>query len=205
MNKILFVSVGEQEVPILKTFSSISGYETIYLISSNKTKNVAQEIKKKISQIYEKVEIELVDAYDLHEILSKILKLSKGKVVEFNLTGGTKVMTLAFYIAAILLESKCIYYSLEDRLIEIPVISRSWFNRNLNGKKIVLLNYLLKKNYTVKELSEMLKLSPQTVEGHLKTLEYLNFIRREKVGKNTCISITEIGKLYVEIAEILNR
>ncbi|MEM1988964.1 MAG: ArsR family transcriptional regulator [Candidatus Woesearchaeota archaeon] len=205
MNKILFVSVGEQEVPILKTFSSISGYETIYLISSNKTKNVAQEIKKKISQIYEKVEIELVDAYDLHEILSKILKLSNGKVVEFNLTGGTKVMTLAFYIAAILLESKCIYYSLEDRLIEIPVISRSWFNRNLNGKKIHILNYLLKKNYAVKELSEILKLSPQTVEGHLKTLEYLNFIRREKVGKNTCISITEIGKLYVEIAEILNR
>lgn len=202
MGKLLIASVGEQKEPIVRLFSKISGYDQIYLVVTNETLEVANQVSSELNKIFNKITVVLVDAFDINDIISKIILISKKKDVEFNITGGTKIMSLALYIASMMLNAKSYYYTLNDTLITLPRLNLELLKQMLSEKKFQILKKLYNRDYSLSELSNFLKIKVQTVEGHLSKLEKNDLIEKYRKNKSTYVKITDVGKLYLNLLSL---
>ena len=200
--------------------------EKLYILHTKnevhfKFANDAKKLKKKI-ETNSKIPTELVQvqAYDMGDVIQKILKIisnEKKKSKKFldrkdfaiNITGGTKAMVAAASTACYLAGAR-LYYVLNpdvakgnDMVIELPVpsIPRDDSKGNTTQTTSIVLQEIAKTEKTnngvligkLQKNKSVKKLTPQKLQYHLKKLEENNLItisRGWTTGKITKDSFT---------------
>jgi len=212
--RILIVTVGEQEKPIFEGLRVANNVDIVFLLASKFTENKAEEIKKSIEQIYH-VQIVLIDEVSFDDIIKKIVFIHKENLNSeflYNISGGTKIMSLACYTLASFLGEKVFYIfkkqSGEMELIRLPTlkINLDFLRESLSGKKLKFLELIKEKPRTITELSKILKLAKPTISlGYVDKLEQQNLIMRTPSSKRSQkIRITEEGEILLHLKELFN-
>ncbi|MBI2647671.1 hypothetical protein HYW99_04285, partial [Candidatus Woesearchaeota archaeon] len=128
MKKILITTVGEQEKPLYEGMKVISKIDKVYLLASDFTDNIAEKIKQNISNLYQ-ADVIKINEKELDSIIDSLIELhrkEKNSEFVYNLTGGTKIMSLACHVVASFLGERMLYIfkrgdnSME--IIEVPVL-----------------------------------------------------------------------------------
>tara|TARA_Y100000996_G_scaffold286697_1_gene226331 strand:+ start:134 stop:910 length:777 start_codon:yes stop_codon:yes gene_type:complete len=183
--------------------------EKLYILHTKnedrfKFANDAKKLKKKI-ETKNKIPTELVqvEAYDMEDVIQKILKIisnEKKKSKRFldrkdfaiNITGGTKAMVAAASTACYLAGAR-LYYVLNpnvatgnDMVIELPVpsIPRDDSRGSTTQTTSIVLQTISKTEKTnnvlliekLQKIKEVKKMTPQKLQYHLKKLEANNLI-----------------------------
>lgn len=122
-----FALVGEQPMPVLiPLWQNIETCTGIHLIASERTKKIAEDLCKVIKNDPQLKNIpvlqhSIIDPYNLAEatksLRNLILPKPDSEVFLFNLTGGTKIMSLAALQASHNTDTQLLYVSTEIRKI----------------------------------------------------------------------------------------
>ncbi len=207
MDKIMLVPVGEELAPIYEGFKHVKEVSKVFLIASNKTRENALKIKQDLDKIHD-FELIIVLADTLDEIITSILeKISNFNNLELvsNLTGGTKIMSIACYILTMLLEGTAFYiFNNNNKMVyvEIPLLKIELKDMlKEKGTKFKVLSLIAEnKEISLKELSEKLGLKSSSIHNHLFSLKKKNLINIEKNSKlfftrKMRLSLTKTGKI----------
>ncbi len=107
--KTLISLIGEQPMPNLLPILHINPDKNV-LLYSDLTETAARKLEKLLTNS-EKVKI---DAYDIDSIKNKVLsKIQNSDDIILNITGGTKIMSLALFQAALDKKIKFVYFQSE--------------------------------------------------------------------------------------------
>jgi len=212
MGKIFLVPVGEQMKPLYEGFRYVKNIEQVYLICSDYTRKMAEEMKDKLSAVY-KIEVIETKAERIDEIIDDIITVIgdfRNKRIISNISGGTKIMSLACYILSSYTQGFSFYIfkdeNAEMRYVEVPSlkINIDLFVKN-NSKKFKLLEKLSKKDYFLNQLSKELNIKSSTTNAHIYTLERAGMVRTERMGRKLMIKITSTGKLIHTLVKLKHR
>lgn len=122
--------IGEQPIPNLLAIKYIKAEKNILLLTDT-TKKAAERIK----QLCPESELHIVEPYNIDsavESIEKIVKINDENI--FNITGGTKTMSIAAYNVAVKLKSKFIYLQSEREKDQNNKNVLYVYNYNINGK-----------------------------------------------------------------------
>lgn len=116
MNKIIILLLGDQPIPNIIPVRFLKPQEIVF-VHSDRTKKVYDRLKKLYPETLPHLEVE-VPAYDViaakEKIAGKIRSLGfAGEDLLFNLTGGTKIMSIAAFELAQEIGSPFIYLQSE--------------------------------------------------------------------------------------------
>lgn len=190
----------------------------------------ASELAKLLDGFGIGVETFKVDPFNFKECLITIIELihsqPKGTEVVLNVTGGTKILSLAAMSAAGMCQCRAFVIQekgKESIKLELPVPDSGYFEKiGKQGKKI--LSYLMQeekklkkpiedcsdemlKPFITKNIANHLGVTPQTITPNLKTLEFSGLLssrkgaikRGEPAGGKCGVKIwrlTDEGKIY---------
>lgn len=212
MRNLHIATVGKSIGPIIE---GIRAYpiDELYLLYNEGSHKEALEIRKSAEDWKLKCNMVEVKLFDIEDIFVKILLIQRRNInskIFINVTGGTKIMSNAAFIAGYLIGAN-IYYireaqedeSLQDCVIELPVPKIQMEDIDENQKRI--LSHLLNNDGRIStgttELSKTLLLTPQLVSYHLNRLENANLIKNEKKGRISIISLTGAGRFAAKYHE----
>lgn len=203
---VLVVTVGEQEKPLYEGFKRIRSIDKVYLLASRFSEKYAEDIKQGISKIYES-EIVMINEKNLQETINMVIELHKKEKkcnFVYNITGGTKIMSVACHVVASFLGEE-IFYIFKDKesmeFISVPVLKYNLIDLiDKKDKKYQILRILSENKLILTALSDKLKLKKPTVLGHLDKLLKYNLIATESNTKN--YSITDTGKIFLNLLEV---
>ncbi len=114
---MLISLIGEQPIPNLLPIRHLKATENLIVHTNNENASIkpAQRLKKLIPSNLE-VSLLQVDAYRVDEIRKKLQEtIDERSDVIFNLTGGTKPMSLAALEVARARRATCVYYQTEGQ------------------------------------------------------------------------------------------
>ena len=117
--KTLINLIGEQPIPNLLPVLHLKPTET-FILYTDKTKNVGNRLINLLNKYPEcttdarKVKVDPYNFNSLINILTDILSFNKTKEYIFNITGGTKLMSIALFQYAIQNNSEAIYLQSEN-------------------------------------------------------------------------------------------
>lgn len=124
---LLLSLVGEQPIPNLLPLWQLPHYSEVQLVASATTRSVAKQLKKAIQQDQALQHLSVLKTLEVHpyhigdaraKITAALLQhQAQGKTVQINLTGGTKLMSLAALQAAYGSGAALIYVSTEEKQI----------------------------------------------------------------------------------------
>lgn len=210
--KILVATVGGTAEPILISARKI-GFDKVILIPGKPAKEVfgdkavkgkpnpvevAEEIKTKLESFGADVEIRVVDPFNFEECCIETLKIlvevkTLGDVY-VNVTGGTKVQSIAVSCASFISGCKVIYIQeLKDgaELVEIPY-NLAQFDQLSKVKKEVI--RVLEDGDSSAEIAEKLRISKKTASQYLRELKEYGLLEVLN-GKVKRYRLTFLGKL----------
>jgi len=218
---VVFATVGfhpEAIKPAIKHLANIK--KCVFFCGSTPE----EDSRKRLAQTKEHLEtackmmdiptefIDLPDEADFCDIFRKIrskLREEGGKDVAkncvFNITGGTKPMSLAAVMACVHEGVDAYYYTIdEDQPVKIPLL-RVKYADNITEKQKEILTFIgnTPSNETccASDIAKKMRLSPATVSTHLDRLENVGGIERTPNKKNRSsdiIKITDAAKLMLE-------
>jgi len=205
--QILIVTLGEKEAPIFEGFRRVKDIEKVVFLTSKKLEPIAKSIGEKISSIYPNCEICFVDEKNLSDIIKKIIELHKKYkkwTFTYNLTGGTKIMSIACHVVASFLGEKAFYIAKIDEgkmvKVDIPILKlKPQLVLGKNDRKYQILKLLNSSELTLTQLSNKLKLKMPTIKGHLNKLLSFGLI---SCGKNKKYFISQVGKIFLGLIEV---
>ena len=212
MKKILITTIGEQEKPLYEGMKVISKIDKVYLLASDFTDNIAEKIKQNISNLYQ-ADVIKINEKELDSIIDTLIEIhrkEKNSEFVYNLTGGTKIMSLACHVVASFLGERMLYIfkrgdnSME--IIEVPVLK---YNLNKiiarDDKRHKILKLLKEKPRTITELAKILKLEKATVSaGHIKKLKEQNLVEIKEISRNKqSIVLSNTGKIFLSLLEVV--
>ncbi len=214
MRNVQIATVGERPEPIKE---GINAYrvDDLYLLHDQKTKNKASEIKKlAIALNIQCTMVEIVQ-FDMEDIFLNIIRIAKKNQnhnIMINVTGGTKIMSNAAFIAGYLLHATVFYVQkdeekkgipLEKRIYELPVPRVQI--EDLDDKQINILKFLLENDGKLEKgttsLSKGLNIAPQLVSYHIIKMENGKLLKTEKIGRDNHISLTSAGRFLARYLE----
>ena len=211
MSKILITTVGEQEKPLYEGMKVSSRIDKVYLLASDFTANIAEKIKQNVSNLYQ-TEIIKINEKELDNIINSLIKLhrkEKNSEFVYNLTGGTKIMSLACHVVASFLGEKMIYIFKKEgngmEIIEVPVLKYNLNKIIAKGdKRHSILKLLKEKPRTITELAKILKLEKATVSaGHIKKLKEQNLVEIKELSRNKqSIILSKTGSIFLSLLEV---
>jgi len=184
--------------------------DELILVYSREKLNVADNLIKKFSNLGIAVIPVLVVLNDFTSVLSSILKtLDHRKLddyqIEFSMTSGHCVMTLAACVAAAIVKASVIYATGTESF----QISEVWPSElvNLTHKKREILDYLETHSCPVqqKEISRYTGIRQSGVSRHLRDLEMAGYVRRTRKARNKQVQITELGSTILHHKQIRKR
>ncbi len=124
---LLLSLIGEQPIPNLLPLWQFREYTATQLVATRTTQPVAETLRKAIQKDPQLKHLEVLDtlivkAYDIGQargVLATVLNdhLNQGREVRLNLTGGTKLMSLAALQAAFGSGVRLMYVSTEENCI----------------------------------------------------------------------------------------
>ena len=110
---MLISLIGEQPIPNLLPIRYLNPARNL-LVYTSKTKERARLLRRLIGGHEDLRDDLLVDAYDFPKILARLQeRLANEETVQFNLTGGTKMMALAAYALAVQKKAEFMYVESE--------------------------------------------------------------------------------------------
>lgn len=201
---VLIVTVGQKREPIYETIKQTDKIKKIFYLATEETKENAESLKKEFKNLYdsEMVVVEPDSFYDIISVAADIVKHQKEEVV-FNITGGTKTMSLACYSLAAINDNKCFYiyyYKGMMKKIELPIINIPNIEAvKKNKRKYQILEFLSSENKSLSDISSKLNLKKPTIFGHLEKLEKMKLIGKSGRQKNLKFHITESGKILLRL------
>jgi CRISPR locus-related DNA-binding protein len=201
--KVMLIPVGEQIAPLLHGFRYFNEIDDVVLLFSEETKGQADkmnsylekmEIVKRIIKIKCRAE-DLISI--LEELVMKFKEMYQNEEIELiaNITGGTKVMSLACFIFSSIMNGKSFYiFKTKDsmKFLQIPNMNLKFVKVLKTSKTRQQLIDILEKsdNLRLKDLSKMLNKSKATLAYYLNEFIENGLIER----KDNKYSITEMGR-----------
>jgi DNA-binding MarR family transcriptional regulator len=184
--------------------------DDLIIVYPQEKRELANCLVEQFSNYGISVEAVSVVSNDFSNILSTILAtLNQRKFdkyqIEFSITSGHCIMTLAGCVAAAIVRASVICAS----GIEIPLLSEVWPSElvNLTHKKNVILEYLesVDSPITQKEVSRNTGIRPSGVSRHLRNLELAGYVRRNRVARIKHVQITELGSAMLHHKQLRKR
>lgn len=213
MPNLHIATVGKTIGPIT---DGIRAYpiDELYLLYNEGSVEEAKKIRNTAENWKLKCHMVEINQFDIEDIFVKILLIyrrNKRSRIFINVTGGTKIMSNAAFIAGYLLGANVYYIreaqeneSLQDCVIELPVPKIQLEDIDENQKRI--LSHLLVNKGMIStgtsELSKKLLLKPQLISYHLNRLEAANLINNEKKGRINIIKLTGAGRFAAKYHEV---
>ncbi len=206
------MTVGEETKPIYEGFKYVKEINEVYLIATEKTKTFAEEICRNMKNVYSNIKIVEVSTDSVEDILFKLnqdIKVNLNTHIISNITGGTKIMTLALYIYTSVLNGSVFYIlKLDDeKMIKIDVPTLEYnFSIDRSKRKIIETLYQYKdKKITQTQLAKLLKRKESTVKYSLDNLKKNNLVEIEYTKNGKLVSLTSLGKLITIIEKIKSK
>ena len=204
--KILLAPVGEQTKPIYEGFKHIKDVNRVYLLASDKTLKYAEEISAGLSEVYE-IEIITVKADNLDDVMEKITeKLSKHdcyKNIISNITGGTKIMSLACYIVSSFYSGDAFYIFKDGndlKHVDAPILKVNLKDvLKYTGTRFRILNYIQSSKKNLTEIARNINIKNSTLNRHITILLEHNLVKNQRSGREVLIEITKTGKLFYNL------
>lgn len=206
----MLVPIGEQVRPIYEGFRYVKNIEKVYFLVSNKTEKYGLKVKDKISDIYP-IEVIYVNPESFDDVMDKLIQIvenNKNKGIIANITGGTKIMSLACYILCSYLQGNAFYIFKKDdgsmEYVEMPILKfklDSLLEKNTARWKI--LSKLIERSYnSVTELANDLRRKTSTVSDILEILHDQGLIILRREGRNVRIEISKTGKIVFRLLNL---
>ena len=187
---IHITTVGLNPTPIKKVLDGLKGIDQLFLLHTEGSKQVAEDVKKDYERPYRQVflkQIPMSDFMGIVKIIYNIYEESRGKNVEFsiNITSGTNLMTAAICYSAYYIRAK-IYYaletdaSLEEQIIEVKA-PKAIDTEHFRPFTKNVLRYLLECNdahisVTNSKLAAHFEVNPQTMGYQIRLLKSYGLI-----------------------------
>jgi len=181
---------------------------------------VAMKVKADLSRLFE-VTITKVDKRNIMNAASQVIDIvqkerARGNECILNMSGSLRTYAIAAYIAGCILKCPMITsiprYDEEDQevgieeIIELPVIPVQFPRKD----QVDLLEAIARGGGYLEEL--VIALCPGAKESpghlakersrlshHLKKIEEMGFVTREKVGKQVVFSLSPLGRLFEKV------
>ena len=182
---IHIANIAERPEPVTNGVLGISGIDKVFLLSSKKYENVANETKSKLELMGCKCEIRKVGGFDFQEIIDRITEIyeetyDKDVRYSINITGGNNLMAAAACFCTPITGAK-LYYVLYDkdnpdqplseRILEVPVPKIRNVERFTKNERLVL-KYLREKGGGRNvDVAKGIGMSPQQCGKYIKSLE----------------------------------
>lgn len=203
--------VGEQKKPLMEGMRYIKEINRIYLIATKDTYQVAIDIQEKLQEIYEEIYIIKTSPFNLdvivQSLIDEVISKNHGKHIISNITGGTKIMSLACYILTSLYEGDVFYIfkgeNNEMQYVEAPALKVDLRKVvSYGNKRYYILKKLENKDYNVIMLANDLNIKSSTLNGHISKLVKHDLVRTRRDGREVKISITNTGKLFYKLVSL---
>lgn len=184
--------------------------DRLIMVYPMEKRELADNLVEQFSNLGIPVEPVDVVSSDFNNILSSILAaLDYQKFddhhIEFSITSGHCIMTLAACVAAVVVKASVICATGS----ELPLLSEVWPSElvNLTHKKHEILEYLdnFSNPVTQKEISRNTGIRPSGVSRHLRDLELAGYIRRNRVARIKQVQITELGSAILHHKQLRRR
>lgn len=207
--KIFLIPAGEQVKPLYEGFRYVKNVDLVYLLCSSFTKVKAEEIKEKLSTVY-KINIIESKAERIDEIIDDIIAAIgdfKNKKIISNISGGTKIMSLACYILSSYTQGFSFYIFKDSeggmKYVEVPSLKINIDSVvKYNSKKFEILEKLSKGDYFLNQISKELNIKSSTANAHIYTLERAGIVKTKRVGRKLMIRITTTGRLVYNLVRL---
>ncbi len=151
-----------------------------------------------------------VASSDFANTLSSILKALDSQTldkyqVEFSVTSGNTIMTLAASIAAAIVKAS-ILCNEENDIIEISEIWPAELV-NLTHKKREILSFLESYSSTVfqKDISKETGICQSSISRHVHDLELAGYVTRVRIARKKHVQITDLGSTILHHKQIRKR
>lgn len=187
------------------------------------SRKVADKVKNELAPLFE-VSLMKVDKRNIMNAATQIVDIiQKERVKGFdsilNVSGSLRTFAIAAYIAGCLTKSPLITsiprYDAEDQeigveeIIELPTIPVQFPKKD----QVHLLNAIAGSSGYLEEL--IVELNPSVIDNpeefakersrlthHLKKIEDMGFVTKEKSGKNVIFQLSPLGRLFERISQI---
>ena len=184
--------------------------DELIIVYSQENLELADYLCERFTNLGINVEPVRVVSTDFNNVLSSILlALDQQRFddyqIEFSITSGHCILTLAACVAAAITKASIICAT----GVELPNLSEVWPSElvNLTLKKREILEYL--DNYRLpvnqKELSQNTGIGQSGVSRHLRDLEMAGYVRRYRIARIKEVQITELGSAVLHHKQIRKR
>ncbi|MFW9833317.1 MAG: MarR family transcriptional regulator [Candidatus Thorarchaeota archaeon] len=184
--------------------------DELIIVYPYETHEIADELITRFSNHGIPIEPVIIVPTDFNTTLSSILVAINQKEfdecqIEFSITSGHCIMTLAACVAAAITKASVICATGAE-LIDITEVWPSELV-NLSLKKREILDYLerLSTPITQKEISQSTGIRPSGVSRHLRDLEQAGYIRRNRVARIKQVQITDLGSAILHHKQLRKR
>ncbi|MEM2143533.1 MAG: DUF6293 family protein [Candidatus Thorarchaeota archaeon] len=223
---VYVATVGSSIEPILRGFL-YSSPDIVYLLHGRnpglKEKDpdsVAHTAAEKIRELgLRRCHLLEINPFSLESVMTEIIKIWQNHLQDriiANMTGGTNIMASACLLAGFTASAEVIYVRqiqegetipLNEQVIVLPT-PRIPFN-SLNKIQREILLFLLSETEAGATLLERansiiashMKLTPQTISHHLRSMERVGLIRKRKEGRILSVNLTPSGLLFARMLE----
>ncbi len=186
------------------------------------SRRVADKVKHELSPLFE-VTIIRVDKRDIMNAASQIVDLiqkerEKGYQCILNISGSLRTFSIAAYIAGCLTQSPMITsiprYDESDQevgveeIIELPTIPVQYPRKDqvqlleaIAGSSGYLEDLILQLNPRMKDEPDVFAKERSRLTHHLKKIEEMGFVTKEKIGKQVMFSLSPLGRIYGKVCK----
>ncbi|MCY3414018.1 MAG: winged helix DNA-binding protein [Candidatus Heimdallarchaeota archaeon] len=209
---IQIATQGTSTSPILEGVRSYS-IDFLYLLHNEGSKSTALEVKEMMNNWDIQCKLEEIQMFDQTSITNKIIEIYKNHKhdeILVNITGGTKLMSAAAAVSAVLIGAKAFYMieqvkgedkSLKERTLELPMPKVSAIQ--INEQQTEILSLISDQGGTmvraINQVRDYLEISKQMASYHIKELENQGLIRLELDGRMKRAIITPEGQLILNL------
>ncbi|HOT03988.1 MAG TPA: DUF6293 family protein [Methanolinea sp.] len=184
------------------------------------SKRVAEKVKAELSPLFE-VSIIRVDKRNIMNAASQIVDLiqkerQRGYDCILNISGSLRTFSIAAYIAGCLTQSTMITsiprYDDTDQevgveeIIELPTIPVQFPKKDqvqlleaIASSSGYLEDLILQMNPHVKDEPDDFAKERSRLTHHLKRIEEMGFVTKEKIGKQVMFSLSPLGRIFAKV------
>jgi uncharacterized Fe-S radical SAM superfamily protein PflX len=192
--KVLITTFGRDDAKLNVARRDI-GYEKLVVITDNPEQRVIKILKNVETITGSDVEVFKIDSYDFTECFKKIEKIVaryKNDDIRFNVSGGTKILSVA---AMLVCFNKGIQaYHSELKTVKLPIIRNVTFEEILKRDEKIILKHLRKRK-RIDSLEKITGFPYRKLTLLLTKLKNKNLIEIDVVNGSTVVSLTPVGKL----------
>lgn len=205
---------GETTIHIKRGLRAYGSADRVHLLTSEAFESVGYDLAGELRDFGYEVEIDLIDAFDLRDVVNTIVTVAKDNPDEqiyINITGGTNLVAggataSAFFIGATpyyVLQPQNGDESVDELVMELPSPTQP-LNFEIEGLQLEVLQTLGdwdnqgRKDVILRDIGDELKETSQKISYHVNTLEEKGLVETKFNGRTKHVNVTDVGRLYLQ-------